>query len=342
MTINVYYDRFVIFFRLSCWLATLMVICYWIYRFGLNEDVCIIDYKKYYDVDSDMFPVLSLCIKSPFSKTKFRMRNQVINETLYIKFLKGEYFSTRYMETEYNDIRLNLSDYIDEYYIQWRNGSSMTHVYANESIELFIPTFAGFWNSEFYNCYDLQTPHNNQIIQFAVLIRNSVFPLGFRSTNYDLFVLLHYPNQLLISYKTLRHGFSKQGKESSYAMRFQVRGVEILQRRNKNSRLCNENWQNYDHDIFQDHINRVGCRAPYQGNKNNTLSLCSSKGQMSKSMMNFRSDGYGAQPPCRSMEKIDYTYSEDDFSDSKYAKKGSFWISLYILNPQFKEIVQAR
>ena len=123
-----------------------MVICYWIYRFGLNEDVCIIDYKKYYDIDSDMFPVLSLCIKSPFSKTKFRMRNQVINETLYIKFLKGEYFSTRYMETEYNDIRLNLSDYIDEYYIQWRNGSSRTHVYVNEPIELFIPTFAGFWN----------------------------------------------------------------------------------------------------------------------------------------------------------------------------------------------------
>ena len=139
-----------------------------------------------------------------------------------------------------------------------------------------------------------------------------------------------------------QHGFSKQEAENNYAMRFYIRGVEILQRRNKNSRLCNENWHNYDHDIFHDHMNRVGCRAPYQGNDSNTPALCSSKEQMSKSMMIFRSDGYGAQPPCRSMEKIDYTYSENDLSHSKYAEKGSFWVTLYILNPQFKEIVQAR
>ena len=63
---------------------------------------------------------------------------------------------------------------------------------------------------------------------------------------------------------------------------------------------------------------------------------------MTNAMMIFRSDGYGVQPPCRSMEKIEYTYSEADLSDTKYVERGSFWLIFYILNPQFKEIVQAR
>ena len=67
----------------------------------------------------------------------------------------------------------------------------------------------------------------------------------------------------------LRHVFSKQEAENNYAMRFYIRGVEILQRRNKNSRLCNENWQNYDNIVLQHHIDNVGCRAPYQGNESN-------------------------------------------------------------------------
>ena len=336
------YNNFTTFFRVVCWTVTMFLICYWIFIYTLNQDVCIIDYKKYYEKPFDAYPVLSICVKDSISTTKFQKTNQDLDNKRYIKFLKGKYFSSRFMELDYDDIRLNLSDYIDDYYFEFRNGSHERHNYAEQPMKIFSPSFAGFRKKNFHNCYALQTPHDNQINQFAVRIRSSKFPSGFRSTNYTFVALLHYPNQLLISYKTLRHGFSKQQAENNYAMRFYIRGVEILQRRNKNSRVCNENWHNYDHDIFHDHMNRVGCRTPYQGNDSNTPALCSSKEQMSKSMMIFRSDGYGADPPCRSMEKIDYTYSENDLSHSKYAKKGSFWLTLYILNPQFKEIVQAR
>ena len=342
MIINIHFDRLKILFRVLCWLATLLIICYWIYRYDLNEDVCIIDYKKYYHRNFDAFPVLSICLKNPFSKTKFRMKNQATNDTLYKKFLKGEYFSTRFMKLDYSDIRLNLSDYVDQYYFEWRNGSTGMYIYENKPIEIFSTTFAGFYNSEFYHCYGLQTPHDNQITQFAVLIQNNIFPFGFRSTNYDMLALLHYPNQLLTSYKTLKNDFSRQGPESSSSMRFQVRGVEILQGRNKKSRPCNEDWQNYDNNIIKDHLNYVGCRAPYQGNKSYTLPLCSNQERMKKALMILKSYDDEAETPCRSMEKIDYTYSENDMTDTKYCKKGSFWVSYYIYNPQCKEIVQSR
>ena len=58
--------------------------------------------------------------------------------------------------------------------------------------------------------------------------------------------------------------------------------------------------------------------------------------------MTLRSDGYGDQPPCRTMEKIDYEYSENDITDTIYAKKGSFWLNFSILSPHFKEIKQER
>ena len=78
MTINVYGSRWANFFRLTCWLATLIAITYWIHVYYLNNDVCIIDYKKYYDTPSDEFPVLSICIKNSFSISKYKGGIQIL------------------------------------------------------------------------------------------------------------------------------------------------------------------------------------------------------------------------------------------------------------------------
>ena len=336
------YSSLTTVFRVVCWIVTMVLISYWIFIYTLNQDVCLIDYKMYYEKPSDVYPVLSICLKESVTTAQFQKQNQDLTNKRYLKFLEGKYFSSRFTELDYNDIRLNLSDYVDNYYFEFRNGSGERYNYAEQPMEIFLPSFAGFRKKTLYNCYDLQTPHDNQISQFAVRIRSGEFPSDFRSTNYTFFGLLHYPNQLLISYKTLRHGISRQEAENGYAMRFYIRGVEILQRRNKHSRLCNENWQNYDNIVLQHHLDNVGCRAPYQGNQSNKVPLCSNIEQMTNAMMIFRSDGYGVQPPCRSMEKIEYTYSEADLSDTKYVERGSFWLIFYILNPQFKEIVQAR
>ena len=336
------YGRFTMAFRVVCWIATLLVMSYWIFRYSLNQDISRIEYKKYYEKSSDVYPVLSLCLKNSFSKTKLQMTSQVLNETLYRQYLKGDYFSPKFMEVDYDDIRLNLSDFIDKYYFVWRNGSSSMHDFEKEPLKLFLPSFSGFWNAKFYNCYALQTPHDIHLVQFEVLIRSTIFPDGVRSTNYDLLVILHYSNQLLVSYKNLKYAFSRQDAESTYSTRFHVKDVEIMQRRNKNSSPCKEDSQNYDNDILQHHIDYVGCRASYQGNFSSKVPLCSTKEQMAKASMTLRSDGYGDRPPCRTMEKIDYEYSENDITDTIYAKKGSFWLNFSILSPHFKEIKQER
>ena len=143
------YGRFTMAFRVVCWIATLLVMSYWILRYSLNQDISRIEYKKYYEKSSDVYPVLSLCLKNSFSKTKLQMTSQVLNETLYRQYLKGDYFSPKFMEVDYDDIRLNLSDFIDKYYFVWRNGSSSMHDFEKEPMKIFLPSFLAFGKLSF-------------------------------------------------------------------------------------------------------------------------------------------------------------------------------------------------
>ena len=57
---------------------------YWIYAYTLNEDLCLVDYKKYLETDFDEFPVLSICLKDQISKEKLELQNPKIDIETYI------------------------------------------------------------------------------------------------------------------------------------------------------------------------------------------------------------------------------------------------------------------
>ena len=342
MKFDVYYGRLATFFRVLCWFATLTAICYWLFIYSLNEDVCIIDNKKYYEHPSYVFPVLSVCFRNPFSTTQFQNETQEFNETEYIEFLKGDYFSKRLMEIDYHRIRLNISDYIDSYYIEWTNGTTRTHNYTEKPIKIFNQSFAGFWQRlRFYNCFALQTEPNINVTQFSVHFRNSLFPSSVKKQNH-LVALLHYPNQLFMGYKTIKYWSTTKEANSSYSMRFLVKGAEVLQRRNKIFSPCIDGRHNYDEIIIQNNLNSVGCKPPYVGNHISKLPVCSNQENITRAMVVLKSGDYGSWPPCRSMEKIDYTYNEGTLKDTEWWNPGTFWINFSIFNPHFKEILQTR
>ena len=41
-------------FNGTCWSNTIAVVIYWIHKFSLNENLCTIDFKKYYQGNSDV------------------------------------------------------------------------------------------------------------------------------------------------------------------------------------------------------------------------------------------------------------------------------------------------
>ena len=53
--------------------------------FSLNEDISLVEYKRYYEKKTDVFPALSLCFSNPFSASKLRQAG--LSSTSYFKFL---------------------------------------------------------------------------------------------------------------------------------------------------------------------------------------------------------------------------------------------------------------
>ena len=93
------------------------------------------------------------------------------------------------------------------------------------------------------------------------------------------------------------------------------------------------------------HIKELNCTVPYHP-KFNFLghSPCQNELYMQKAAM-FGPDQYeefGLEPPCRSVEKIEFTYVEHELDGSPWNGKGHFWIELIILDQRFRETTQSR
>ena len=343
-------------FRLFCLIITISLSTYWTYQYFLNEDLISLEYKKYYTKEEDVYPILSLCITNPISEKKLKELNASFNASSYLKFLSGEVFEPSFLHIDYHSVIKDMKDYIEEDFIRYRNGSSIAlhpdyksnsnYVYGgvvgNEN-RAFPSKYAFFSDGdEFFNCYELAMPQERNIKNFWFRLNSNMFPNGIRPTSYGFLAILHYPNQLLIA-RTVKH-FWPQSRNinDSYSMQFLIRGVEVIQRRQKQQRNCYENWKEFDIYIKDRHSNNVGCRVPYLDTLYN-ISMCSTIEQMKKKFY-LQADDYGLSPPCREMKKITEKYEEVTLNLQKvsWARKGTFWISIIFPDEDFKEISQTR
>ena len=175
------YNMLIFCFRMCCWLVIGAILCYWIYLFSLDEDRVLADYKTYYDTPNNAFPVLSICLKNPFLETRLKDFHANLTILSYLDFIEGNRFSPEMMNVSFDRVILNLSNYVDEYIVQWRDGhEEQISIFAdrtqNKNIfknakQIFVPSFAGFWHSMFYVCYALQVPHNPSINFISVQVQ---------------------------------------------------------------------------------------------------------------------------------------------------------------------------
>ena len=328
-----------------CWTITAFLLCYWIYLFYLDDDICLVDYKKYYDKPHHGFPRLSFCLKDPFIEAKLKSDNPKINAESYSDFLMGKNFSPSMLKINYSDVLLDASKYVDKYWIQWRNGSTKIVMVSSEENRLLIPTNSFTWDGVFYHCYTLKDPENKELSAIAISIHNSIFPGGVRTNDARFATLLHTKNQLLTS-GTFKYSYPRREINDTYTLRYKVKGVEFIRRRNKKNHPCYEDWTNYDDEILRRHVMRSGC-SPLHFRHSYNKSFCLSKDQIASSLFSLRFDDYDIHPPCQGMEKIDYIFEdhiweEKDIWWNQTRSDGSFWFGLYIYDQKFKEIVQIK
>ena len=326
-------------FRIICWLATILLICYWIYLYSLDNDICIVDFKKYYDTPDHTFPKLSMCLKNPFLYSRLRIENLTMRPQLYSEFLEGKKYSTGLLNINYSAVILDASQFVDRYWIEYRNGSTVT-VSVSKNIKMLIPSYAGFWEGKFLNCYTLNIPDDKDVCAFTMEIQSGIYSGNVRA-NGDLISLMHHQSHLMISGVTLKQDFSTRESNDSYANRFIVKGTEMITRRNKKQSPCYEGWRDYDSMIIKGHAEMLGCTPPYFTTIFN-ISKCTTEKEMADSALKLRFDDYGKDHPCRVMEKIYFTFEEQEMGGTIWNRPGYFWMGIYVRDPKLKEIIQIK
>lgn len=343
--VSMLWNKFTFIFHKLCLSVTAALTVTWIYKYALNEDVSVLEYKQYYETDDDVYPVLSLCFNKPFLKDELTQYG--INESIIVDFLSGEYISKEILNINYDTLTWDLGDYILKVWIKWRNGSTailsdIDYPYKG-SVSVSYNGFDGNQDT-FLKCFGVDIPKQyGNIEKCYLVISNNVFPEGIRPIHWDFQILLHYPNQLLRSLPTTKFSWPQRRDNATYGMKFIIKSVEIVKRREKYNSLCIVNWKNYDSLVLDQHMEINGCKPPYLSSLIN-LPMCRTKKEMRNAKFGLSTDIITKSlPPCKGVQTISYDYEEHEYSNnSTWADKGNFWIGQDFYNPQYKQIYQSR
>ena len=331
-------------YRMICLFITATMVIYWIYQYNLDEDLCLVDYKTYYSTPSDVFPVLSICFTPEFliSEEKLIKQNPRINKSMYSSFLEGNVFDLDLMNISYENIIMDINEYVVSEYVCYRDNGCQVHEISNKSKNVFSRGFSIIdYSSVIFGCFALDRHVNEQITSYSALIKTSIWPNNSRPQAARMFSFLHYPNQFMLSGSTFRMSWPKRERYDSLEMVFNVQGVEVLRRRNKVDSPCEQDWKYYDYKMLEEQLKEVGCRAPYQKPRTEFM-LCNTSYQMNNLRLSLKDSKFKQSPPCRAMEKIYYEYRDSILEETSFARKDHFWLGIGIRDPQFKEILQTR
>ena len=326
-------------FHACCFITTSGLISFWIYKFSMNEDLSTVEYKEY-DNDGIGTSYLSstICFKNPFvSSNKAHLNQSQKNE--YLRYFMGDETSKE-PEVSYEKAALNLTDFVQQYYIRLRNGTKGYYKPFEFEFEVIQDSFNGFWLGNFYRCFDLVAPHSD--VEFmGILVDNMIHDQGIREISLSFVIFFHYPHQILRPSLFYQHSWPKRRmlNGSRYQMLFTVENVEIYKRR----KSCKPNVDTYDELIMKNFMKKIGCSPPYfKGNFNFTTCNTSKQLKLMAESIDLNNK-HGVDPPCTSLEFMAFKYDEIEFENLKDGEDGrSFWISFVVPNKSFKEFSQTK
>ena len=339
-------------FTFVCVSTTFSMVVYWAYKFNLDENISVITYRKFYEREDDVYPTISMCLINPFLKQ--RLADYRVNQSSYLEYLKGEYFSEDMLKVNYNNVTIDIKDSIKGYKMYFRNGSDFEVKFepetnVKEKQKLAHVSYNGFyWSWGFKKCFSLDIPRIQGLQIFRILLSNNIYQTthGKRPTYIGFTAVYHMPHQFLLSQENMKWTWPYRGVHESYKTRFLIGDVTIMKSRNKHHHRCIEACVDYDNWVMELHKNETKCNIPYL-KVDEKLPMCRSKTLIKRGLVEkyiaFRKD---LLQPCRKMENIDVqnlettTTPSDDATIKEHV--GEFWFSVNFKNPTFKEIEQKR
>ena len=316
-------------YSILCVLAAFGMTLYCVKLYISNEDVSIVDFKEFNQNTDSVYPTITLCFKTNFLQQNLKNYHRGINESSYKRFLIGEHWHEGMFEVDFDKVTTKLVDYflgasIWSFYTL--NGESVSYKYVKEGFETeevhhqdlksFHPKFYISFRDIHEHCFSIDIPNHLdiKIHTFELLFNNSIFPDETRPEYDEFGIKIHYPSQFLNAQIAKYSWKTQVNNRKSYSMQFKIQNLVVLNRRDKSSNPCSENWNNYDETIMGNLMTRIGCHPPHW-KTNLNLPNCSTKEEM-KQFYNL--DISDQDPPCKNIQKCFYAYEELDYLVSSW------------------------
>ena len=296
------------FFHAVCIIGAISCLIWCYKEFISNEDLCEVSFLKYATGKDDIYPGVSLCFNDPFSQKEVQEYGKEMLENYY-DFLNGKYYNLSLLDLNVEKITLNMEDHL----IKAIASSSLTDILDDSLTQLNFTTSYMYGSTK---CFTFEMPRGMKIFQVTIAINNSIFPSFVRPTHMFMVPLsFTYPKQVFKGNEFGINTWPSTGDKvpTYYNTVVNIKGVEVLRRRNKSGIPCID-WQSYDDEIKKNIQQWVGCRPPYWNtNETHTLPPCKSKEQLGnitfRGMEEFlkieRSKNETINNPCNEIMKLD-------------------------------------
>ena len=102
-------------FYIVCILSTASLLAYCTWKYLKDESNSLTDFQVFHATEKDIYPTMSLCFqgKGIYDRKKLKQIYKSRNVTRYVSFLKGRHWDERLLGVDYDDVTINLKDYVE-------------------------------------------------------------------------------------------------------------------------------------------------------------------------------------------------------------------------------------
>ena len=349
---------FKVIFKIVCACLALTTTIWCCIEFGKNEDMCEVSYKRFLQDNQSIYPDLTVIMPYQLNEKAFQNLRTAMNVTTFKQILQGQHWDDEIMSIPLEDVRLKSDNYLVS--------SCTISSYLDECRPIKSINDKIFLGGSMSHAFQL--PRDKLTTYATFRFRKSVFSNGVFPTNHELMITFQYPNRVYRSqgsFFDIGEDFSndfdiEDEKYKNHVVDFQIRDMEVLQRRKKRGRECLDDYD-YDKKKKEDMMFEVGCR-PFFWNHSTIQRICRTQeeiGHLYKRNMEIwyrlTQTAENDIPPCREIQKLQIEHTvkatKKSFAERHKIKDieiqdiGNdtwFEIALRIQTDTFKEIKQKR
>ena len=197
-------------YHYTCIALSIALVIFVLYTYLQNTDISRVEYVKFQSTNESFYPSFSLCFGDILLSEK--LLEYGLNESHYLKFLRGKVWEPGLMDINFHDVSINLEDYLlgIEMYEENFNGEVVSD---NNYLFDKTNTSKSEWKPNFYQdsspafgliqkCLTVDIPYqlNKRLSWITVVMNRTIFTNGTRPFNTreatDMFsVNIHHPGQ---------------------------------------------------------------------------------------------------------------------------------------------------